>query len=176
MKQDQVIFLHERRKDEWIPLMQYWNFITQFILCLILLFILNIKGHLIFQASLPLISIYPEANSFCFLLLLQDYFTMHFANFSQLQVRGGSASSDSEEESALSWVGFTNIDINTIQYLETAPKANSTFSLMKLTLSCRWVDISTWTPPPQDCLYLGPSSSVLDNSFLLNLYNPATTF
>ena len=26
-----------------------------------------------------------------------------------------------------------------------------------LTLSCRWVDISTWTPPPQDCLYLGPS-------------------
>ena len=34
-----------------------------------------------------------------------------------------------------------------------------------LTLSCRWVDISTWTPPPQDCLYLGPSPSVLDNSF-----------
>ena len=31
--------------------------------------------------------------------------------------------------------------------------------------SCRWVDISTWTPTPQGCLYLGPSPSVLDNSF-----------
>ena len=37
--------------------------------------------------------------------------------------------------------------------------------LVTLTLSCRWVDISTWTPPPQDCLYLGLSPSVLDNSF-----------
>ena len=26
--------------------------------------------------------------------------------------------------------------------------------ISQLTLSCRWVDISTWTPPPQDCLYL----------------------
>ena len=32
-----------------------------------------------------------------------------------------------------------------------------------LTPSCQWVDISTWTP--QSCLYLGPSPSVLDNSF-----------
>ena len=38
-------------------------------------------------------------------------------------------------------------------------------ALHDLTLSCRWVDISTWTPPPQDCLYLGPSPSVVDNSF-----------
>ena len=37
--------------------------------------------------------------------------------------------------------------------------------IFMLTLSCRWVDISTGTPPPQDCLYLGPSPSFLDNSF-----------
>ena len=37
--------------------------------------------------------------------------------------------------------------------------------LIHLTPSCRWVDISTWTPTPQSCLYLGPSPSVLDNSF-----------
>lgn len=83
MKQDQVIFLYERRKDEWSPLMQYWNIKTHFILGLILFFILNIKGHLIFKAFLLLISIYPKANSFCFLLLLQDYFTMHFAKFEE---------------------------------------------------------------------------------------------
>ena len=28
-----------------------------------------------------------------------------------------------------------------------------------LTPSCRWVDISTWTPTPHDCLYLGPRPS-----------------
>ena len=37
--------------------------------------------------------------------------------------------------------------------------------LSHLTLYCRWVDISTWTPHPQDCLYLRLSPSVLDNSF-----------
>merc|ERR1712155_352313 len=36
---------------------------------------------------------------------------------------------------------------------------------MALTPSCRWVDISTWTPTPLGCLYLGHSPSVLDNSF-----------
>ena len=44
-----------------------------------------------------------------------------------------------------------------------------------LTPSCRWVDISTWTPTPHDCLYLGPSPSDLDNSFfaesVLTSYN-----
>ena len=44
-----------------------------------------------------------------------------------------------------------------------------------LTPSCRWVDISTWTPTPQGCLYLGPSPSDLDNSFfaesVLTSYN-----
>ena len=54
------------------------------------------------------------------------------------------------------------------------PNRSFTFKTL-LTLSCRWVDISTWTPPPQGCLYLGPSPSVLDNSFLLNPYKPATT-
>ena len=34
-----------------------------------------------------------------------------------------------------------------------------------LTLYCRWVELSTWTPPPQDCFYLGLSPSFLDNSF-----------
>ena len=41
--------------------------------------------------------------------------------------------------------------------------------------SCRWVDISTWTPTPQGCLYLGPSPSVFDNAFfaesVLTSYN-----
>ena len=44
-----------------------------------------------------------------------------------------------------------------------------------LTPSCRWVDISTWTPTPHGCLYLGPSPSDLDNSFfaesVLTSYN-----
>ena len=44
-----------------------------------------------------------------------------------------------------------------------------------LTPSCRWVDISTWTPTPQSCLYLGSSPSDLDNSFfaesVLTSYN-----
>ena len=44
-----------------------------------------------------------------------------------------------------------------------------------LTPYCRWVDISTWTPTPQGCLYLGPSPSDLDNSFfaesVLTSYN-----
>ena len=44
-----------------------------------------------------------------------------------------------------------------------------------LTPYCRWVDISTWTPTPHDCLYLGPSPSDLDNSFfaesVLTSYN-----
>ena len=44
-----------------------------------------------------------------------------------------------------------------------------------LTPSCRWVDIPTWTPTPQGCLYLGPSPSYLHNSFfagsLLTSYN-----
>ena len=39
------------------------------------------------------------------------------------------------------------------------------FPSVFLTPSCWWVDISTWTPTPQGCLYLGPSPSVLDNSF-----------
>ena len=44
------------------------------------------------------------------------------------------------------------------------------YLFFSLTLSCRSVDISTLTPPPQICLYLGPSPSVLDNSSL-NSYN-----
>ena len=44
-----------------------------------------------------------------------------------------------------------------------------------LTPYCRWVDISTWTPTPHGCLYLGPSPSDLDNSFfaesVLTSYN-----
>ena len=47
-----------------------------------------------------------------------------------------------------------------------------------LTPYCRWVDISTWTPTPQGCLYLGPSPSDLDNSFfaesVLTSYNLAS--
>ena len=31
----------------------------------------------------------------------------------------------------------------------------------------RYLDISTWIPPPQDCLYLWPSPSVLDKSYHL---------
>ena len=42
---------------------------------------------------------------------------------------------------------------------------NTRVGIKVLTLSCRWVDISTWTPPPRGCLYLGPCPSVLDNSF-----------
>ena len=49
-----------------------------------------------------------------------------------------------------------------------------------LTPSCRWVDISTWTPTPQGCLYLGPSPSDLDNSFfaesVLTSYNFLASF
>ena len=33
----------------------------------------------------------------------------------------------------------------------------------QMCLSCWWVDILTWTILPQDCLYLEPSPSVLDN-------------
>ena len=55
------------------------------------------------------------------------------------------------------------------------PSWKCLLTLSHLTLSCRWVDISTWTPPPQDCLYLGPSPSVLNNSFFaessLTCYN-----
>ena len=56
----------------------------------------------------------------------------------------------------------------------TAPSSTFKFKTL-LTPSCRWVDISTWTPTPQGCLYLGPSPSYLDNSFfagsLLTSYN-----
>merc|ERR1712020_656339 len=49
------------------------------------------------------------------------------------------------------------------------------FVMIILTPSCRWVDISTWTPTPQGCLHLGPSPSVLDKSFfaesVLTSYN-----
>ena len=52
---------------------------------------------------------------------------------------------------------------------------SSIHSIWTLTPSCRWVDISTWTPTPQGCLYLGPSPSDLDNSFfaesVLTSYN-----
>ena len=48
-------------------------------------------------------------------------------------------------------------------------------SNFRLTPSCRLVDISTWTPTPQGCIYLGPSPSDLDNSFfaesVLTSYN-----
>ena len=90
-------------------------------------------------------------------------------------------------------VRFLNLDINTcwITVFKKAPligslkdhcernhppvRCQSSCLSACLSLSCRWVDISTWTPTPQGSSYLGTSPSVLDNSFfaesVLTSYN-----